>query len=42
MASDGMTLAGIRRILLLEDEVADLKRQLRAATERPWARRPPA
>ncbi len=28
MAGDGMTLAGIRRILLLEAEVADLRRQL--------------
>src|SRR3954463_1035918 len=31
MADAGMTLAGIRRILLLEAEVADLKRQLKAA-----------
>jgi MerR family transcriptional regulator/heat shock protein HspR len=31
MAGEGMTLAGIRRILLLEAEVADLKRQLDAA-----------
>jgi MerR family transcriptional regulator/heat shock protein HspR len=29
MANDGLTLAGIRRILLLEAEVADLQRQLR-------------
>ena len=28
MAGEGMTLAGIRRILALEAEVADLKRQL--------------
>jgi DNA-binding transcriptional MerR regulator len=28
MAGEGMTLAGIRRILVLEAEVADLKRQL--------------
>jgi len=28
MAGDGLTLAGIRRILLLEDEVADLRRQI--------------
>jgi MerR family transcriptional regulator/heat shock protein HspR len=34
MAGEGMTLAGIRRILLLEGEVADLKRQLEAARER--------
>jgi len=35
MADDGMTLAGIRRILTLEAEVADLQRQvteLQAAT----------
>ena len=30
MAGEGMTLAGIRRILALEAEVADLKRQLAA------------
>lgn len=30
MAGDGMTLAGIRRILVLEAEVAELKRQLAA------------
>jgi MerR family transcriptional regulator/heat shock protein HspR len=28
MAGEGLTLAGIRRILLLEAEVADLQRQL--------------
>jgi MerR family transcriptional regulator, heat shock protein HspR len=28
MAGDGLTLAGIRRILVLEAEVADLQRQL--------------
>ena len=28
MAGDGMTLAGIRRILVLEAEVTDLERQL--------------
>ena len=28
MAGEGMTLAGIRRILALEAEVADLRRQL--------------
>ena len=28
MADEGMTLAGIRRILVLEAEVADLRRQL--------------
>jgi DNA-binding transcriptional MerR regulator len=33
MAGDGMTLPGIRRILVLEAEVADLKRQLQAANE---------
>jgi MerR family transcriptional regulator, heat shock protein HspR len=32
MAGEGMTLAGIRRIFLLEAELADLKRQLEAAT----------
>ncbi len=31
MAGEGMTLAGIRRILMLEAEVAELKRQLDAA-----------
>jgi len=31
MAGEGMTLAGIRRILLLEQEVAALKRELEAA-----------
>src|SRR5687767_6972798 len=31
MAGEGMTLAGIRRILVLEAEVADLKAQLAAA-----------
>jgi MerR family transcriptional regulator/heat shock protein HspR len=33
MAGDGLTLAGIRRILALEAEVAALKRQLREAGE---------
>ena len=31
MADEGMTLAGIRRILVLEAEVASLRRQLQAA-----------
>ena len=31
MAGEGMTLAGIRRIFLLEAEIADLKRKLKAA-----------
>lgn len=31
MAGEGMSLAGIRRILVLEQEVADLHRQLRSA-----------
>ena len=34
MAGEGMTLAGIRRILTLEAEVADLKRQLADARQR--------
>jgi DNA-binding transcriptional MerR regulator len=34
MADQGMTLAGIRRILVLEAEVAELKRQLRQARSR--------
>jgi MerR family transcriptional regulator/heat shock protein HspR len=34
MAGEGMTLAGIRRILVLEAEVADLKRQLEARLTR--------
>jgi MerR family transcriptional regulator/heat shock protein HspR len=33
MAGEGMTLAGIRRILVLEAEVADLKRQLTDARD---------
>ena len=32
MAGDGMTLAGIRRIFVLEAEIADLNRQLAAVT----------
>ena len=35
MAGEGMTLAGIRRILVLEAEVADLQRQLKAQTTNP-------
>jgi len=31
LASDGMTLAGIRRILVLEAEVAELRRRIAAA-----------
>ena len=31
MAGEGMTLAGIRQILVLEQEIADLKRQLAEA-----------
>lgn len=34
MAGEGMTLAGIRRILVLEAEVAELQRQLAAARRR--------
>ena len=34
MAGEGMTLAGIRRIFMLEAEIADLKRQLEAAKGR--------
>ncbi|MBV8235901.1 MAG: MerR family transcriptional regulator [Acidimicrobiia bacterium] len=34
MADEGMTLAGIRRILVLEAEVASLRRQLQAARAR--------
>ena len=34
MAGEGMTLAGIRRILVLEQEILDLKRQLAAARRR--------
>jgi MerR family transcriptional regulator, heat shock protein HspR len=34
MAGEGMTLAGIRRILALEAEVAELKRALAAAKRR--------
>ena len=35
MAGEGMTLAGIRRILVLEAEVADLQRQLEAEQANP-------
>jgi hypothetical protein len=31
MAGEGMTIAGIRRIFILEAEIADLKRQLEAS-----------
>jgi MerR family transcriptional regulator, heat shock protein HspR len=34
MADDGMTLVGIKRIIALDAEVADLKRQLHAANKR--------
>jgi MerR family transcriptional regulator/heat shock protein HspR len=34
MAGEGMTLAGIRRIFVLEAEIADLKRQLERSTAR--------
>lgn len=34
LAGEGLTLEGIRRILVLEAEVADLKRKLRAARAR--------
>ena len=34
MSGEGMTLAGIRRILVLEHEVADLKRRLQEAKKR--------
>jgi DNA-binding transcriptional MerR regulator len=43
MADDGLSLAGIRRILVLEAEVADLRRQLdelRPPTPSPSRRRP--
>ena len=36
MADEGMTLAGIRRILVLEAEVADLQRQLANDGGRCW------
>jgi DNA-binding transcriptional MerR regulator len=41
MAGEGMTLAGIRRILVLEAEVADLKRQLAAARTQAAAAKTP-
>jgi len=43
LAAEGLTLAGIRRILLLEAEVADLRRQLREHESAPTRapRRPP-
>ena len=41
MAGEGMTLAGIRRILVLEAEIADLRRQLERAVV-PDAGRPRA
>ena len=34
MADEGMSLPGIRRILVLEAEVADLKRQLQRSRQR--------
>jgi MerR family transcriptional regulator/heat shock protein HspR len=34
MAGEGMTLAGIRRILVLEAEVRDLKRRLKAERDK--------
>jgi DNA-binding transcriptional MerR regulator len=34
LASEGLTLAGIKRLLALEAEVADLRRQLAAANAR--------
>jgi MerR family transcriptional regulator/heat shock protein HspR len=39
MAGDGMTLASIRRILLLEAEVADLQHQLKDALATPHTQR---
>lgn len=39
MAGEGMTLPGIRRILVLEAEVADLKRQLAAEQAKGAGRR---
>jgi DNA-binding transcriptional MerR regulator len=39
LAGEGMTLAGIRRILVLEGEVADLKRQLAAEQAKSAGRR---
>lgn len=41
MASEGMTLAGIRRILVLEAEVADLKTQLERERRRQAGRSRP-
>jgi len=35
MAGEGMTLAGIRQILVLENQIADLKRQLAAKQRKP-------
>ena len=40
MAGEGMTLAGIRRILVLEAEVADLRQQLEAVKQRARQPRP--
>ena len=40
MANDGMTLTGIKRILALDGEVADLKGQLRAANKRLQSKKP--
>jgi len=42
MAGEGMTLAGIRRILTLEAEVADLQRQLAEAKRPKGVRRTPS
>ena len=40
LADEGLTLAGIRRILVLEAEVADLKRQLEHARKATRTRLP--
>jgi DNA-binding transcriptional MerR regulator len=34
LVDEGLTLQGIRRLMVLEDEVADLKRQLAAEREK--------
>lgn len=41
LAGEGLTLAGIRRILMLEGQVDDLQRQLAAHREGPAAERRP-
>jgi MerR family transcriptional regulator/heat shock protein HspR len=42
LIDDGLTLAGVRRVLELQAEVADLRRQIAQLQRRADAREPPA